>query len=547
MLAARFYAPFEDGASDQDNTLDVASFRCGGAAPSFSLCMPTDSNSSDDESTLGISKGPLSPPISSHFDRRSAIASVALADAAQLQEAQLQLQTHHRVSQFQDALLQIETEERRISHDAAGRFAAETRAFAAEDAQAESQRLAHRDSLLKSLRQSQEQMAALAARKKAEAEAISRRQAEEATQRQEAAAKAEEEQRQQKAEHARRVAESETAAQAAKEAAERQKMVLKQHDKKSSDSISGLASTSDAILSVAATAAKFQQSCAEKLAAAQATVKPFVEDRAMRDIKRSIDKFVTLNVQQISATLEQVQLKAQALAAFVAQHKQVQRTYALLTLAGKLLSQCEVQITRLHSFAFPLAEVAVAVAAAHPDFAHLLLGRLHAVCPLTIPLYWGYRAGGSEPQYLALLGYKPGDSGNNESTDEYVARMQGYVMFYAAFTQSDNPMNPHGLQFAWAYIARLLNSLPPTRITAAALDAFLKVSGYRLAAAYRRQFAKLLEAIQRDFLKELEEHADPDARAVCTRLRTYLQTRQYMSPPEGRNMPRQDASTYERA
>ena len=41
----------------------------------------------------------------------------------------------------------------------------------------------------------------------------------------------------------------------------------------------------------------------------QASVKPFVDDRAMRDKKRAIDKFVTLNVQQISATLEQVGLK----------------------------------------------------------------------------------------------------------------------------------------------------------------------------------------------------------------------------------------------
>ena len=38
----------------------------------------------------------------------------------------------------------------------------------------------------------------------------------------------------------------------------------------------------------------------------QDLVRPFVEDRAMKDKKRSIDKFVTLNVQQIAATLEQV-------------------------------------------------------------------------------------------------------------------------------------------------------------------------------------------------------------------------------------------------
>jgi chemotaxis protein histidine kinase CheA len=37
----------------------------------------------------------------------------------------------------------------------------------------------------------------------------------------------------------------------------------------------------------------------------QAAAQPFVEDRAMRDRKRATDKFVTLNVQQISATLEQ--------------------------------------------------------------------------------------------------------------------------------------------------------------------------------------------------------------------------------------------------
>lgn len=40
----------------------------------------------------------------------------------------------------------------------------------------------------------------------------------------------------------------------------------------------------------------------------QAAVQPFTSDRGMRDKKRAIDKFVTLNVQQISATLEQVGL-----------------------------------------------------------------------------------------------------------------------------------------------------------------------------------------------------------------------------------------------
>ena len=120
-------------------------------------------------------------------------------------------------------------------------------------------------------------------------------------------------------------------------------------------------------------------------------------------------------------------------------------------------------------------------------------------------------------------------------------------MLYAAITQSDNPANPHGLQHAWAYVARLLNALPPTRVTAAALDAFLKVAGYRLAGAYRGQFAKLLAVIEHDFLVKLAEAGDPDARAVGTRLQTFLRMRRYATPPEGRSMPQYDSSSYDRA
>ena len=45
-----------------------------------------------------------------------------------------------------------------------------------------------------------------------------------------------------------------------------------------------------------------------------------------------------------SAACPQVRLKAQALAGFMAAQHGAQRTYALLTLANKLISQCEVQV-----------------------------------------------------------------------------------------------------------------------------------------------------------------------------------------------------------
>lgn len=47
-----------------------------------------------------------------------------------------------------------------------------------------------------------------------------------------------------------------------------------------------------------------------------------------------------------SALRPQIRLKAQALVGFMAAQHGAQRTYALLTLANKLISQCEVQVRR---------------------------------------------------------------------------------------------------------------------------------------------------------------------------------------------------------
>lgn len=308
-----------------------------------------------------------------------------------------------------------------------------------------------------------------------------------------------------------------------------------------------LSSNSDAILSVSSSAAEEYQSRKESFVVVMENIRPFAEDRGMRDIKRSIDKFVTLNVQQISATLDQINAKSRALVSFLHKFTGIQQDYALFALSKKFVSQCEVQITRLHSFAFPLAEVAVAVGNAFPKFVELLIARLQENNPLNVPMYWGYRKGGNELSYLRLLGYKVTDESNVESTDEFISRMQGYIMFYAAFTQSDNSNNNHGLEFAWKYLARLLNSVPPTRVTAAALDSFLKVTGYRLAQTYNVQFMKLIKCIEEDFLRELERQDDPDSKAVYTRLQTYLTSKAFMNAPEGRNIPQHDLSSYDRA
>ncbi len=71
--------------------------------------------------------------------------------------------------------------------------------------------------------------------------------------------------------------------------------------------------------------------------------------------------------------------KAAALSSFLRSLPPAPGAYARLQLAARLVAQCECQVALSHTFAFPLAEVAAAVAAEHPGFLPLLLAKLHHV------------------------------------------------------------------------------------------------------------------------------------------------------------------------
>lgn len=108
--------------------------------------------------------------------------------------------------------------------------------------------------------------------------------------------------------------------------------------------------------------------------------------------------------------------------------------------------------------------------------------------------------------------------------------------------RTDRPLTtglPHSLQMP----CRLQNHLPATRLTAMALEAFLKASGFQMNRIYGRQFKKLLGHIDAAFLPELERQGDPEARPVYSRLRTYMHSCQFQKEPELRRMPVSDEST----
>lgn len=274
--------------------------------------------------------------------------------------------------------------------------------------------------------------------------------------------------------------------------------------------------------------------------------------------KRRLAKFITLQVTQVAGTRAQVAAKAGALTSALASlGPGPARLHALHTLAARLTAQCEAQVALHPASAFPLADVAAAVAAAFPEFDPLLRGRLASACPLTVPAYQPAAPERLDPSGHAFFeanGYERveargvGGGGHTwESSDAYCGRVRGYALFLGALPAAEGAP-PAWLSAGWSYLARLLNALPANRATATALEGFLWSGGAALAAAHGRQFVKLLSLIDAVFLPALAASPDAEtARAVGVRLRAYVHGGGWREVPEGRALPQTDASGSERA
>eukprot|EP00897_Mesotaenium_endlicherianum_P010932 jgi/Mesen1/9868/ME000070S09155 len=296
---------------------------------------------------------------------------------------------------------------------------------------------------------------------------------------------------------------------------------------------------------IAEGAAREEAETMGRLEAARAVALPFEQNEAIRKERKVLERSIIKDVGQIAGTREQVTKKTRdILQKFGNSPHQVPTEFVALTLADKLLSQCESQVQKLPSFAFALAHVAVNVSL------QVLLARLAQVCIYTIPKYLPYTKSNfaSDDAYLTAVGYRE-DEGTFESTDTYVARVTGYITFFAAILQTKAPGGPNanGLARGWAWCARLLNKLPANRVTATALEAFIKVAGFRMYQEYPKPFIKLLQVVVQDFMENLVKDNDPDSRAVSNRLQTYILTEQFKRPPEGYELPQSDASSQLRA
>jgi len=438
-------------------------------------------------------------------------------------------------------------------------------------------------------------VAAAEAAERAEAEARRRRDEEEAQQQQRRKQAEEEEARRKREaeEEARR--KDEQAAKAAAEAAAGAKAQAQAQAAAAAAAAKAALPRPVVIASPSATA--WAEKTAAALAAARSSAAPFMADAspAAKTRRRTVDRAITLAVQQISATTSQVDAKARQIAQLLTSldPQSGERSYGFLAFAARVVAQCECQVALSPAFAFPLAQVVAAVCSGvagvpvtqggeqgEISLLDVVAGRLHAATPLAVPSWVRASAEGHHEK----VGYraKSENSSELESTDDFAARLRGYALFLGALVAAadagrwggqgqQQQQQLQGQQAAtattaaaarargWSFVASALNALPPNRLTAVVLDGFLDAGGHALYGAYGRQFLKLLAALDEFFLPGLEakkneggkgdsNSADADAaRPAAARLRSYLHGGAFRDPPEGSVLPESDASSYDRA
>lgn len=343
--------------------------------------------------------------------------------------------------------------------------------LASHDGAARQQARSARDRSLRELQQSHEKQAAL---QQLHVDRLTQQaaQAQEAARRvQEEAARQEQERRRQKAEAEERAKQEAAVAAAAAEAARKAEAAAAAAATAArpteaaasaaapsagpaaaavSTSAAGVRDPHEAASIIAPGARELEQRCAAKLREAKALVAPLQGDE-WKKMRRDLEKKINVHLQQVAGTQEQVRRKSADVAAMLRDcPAETWRTYAMLVFAGKLMKQCESQVSLQTKSAYPLAAVVVRVSHHFPQLMDLVLATLHDACPLTLPKMYSRKA--LQPgAYFRLMRYREVESDEGggggsgpakrvvESDDAYIERMAGYVALYAAITQVRRP------------------------------------------------------------------------------------------------------------
>uniref|UniRef100_A0A2S2PJA4 mRNA export factor GLE1 n=1 Tax=Schizaphis graminum TaxID=13262 RepID=A0A2S2PJA4_SCHGA len=192
------------------------------------------------------------------------------------------------------------------------------------------------------------------------------------------------------------------------------------------------------------------------------------------------------------------------------------------TLAKKIINIGEQVVSVKTETGFEVASIVTELWKIHPDFGILLYARFKQKCPCLIPYNAVKTNEETDEEFYKSLCYNY-TNGVVEKQDKYVKRMTGIVRLFAAIIVTESKSGKAlGIGQAWMLIAATVNLVPQLDVTAILLHEILIITGYELKQAYGKQFIKMLEYINTNYMKKIEEVTPIGCGGPVQRLKTFI-------------------------
>jgi len=192
------------------------------------------------------------------------------------------------------------------------------------------------------------------------------------------------------------------------------------------------------------------------------------------------------------------------------------------TLAKKIINIGEQVVSVKTETGFEVASIVTELWKTHPDFGILLYARFKQKCPCLIPYNAAKTDEETDEEYYKSLCYNY-TNGVVEKQDKYVKRMTGIVRLFAAIIVTESKSGKAlGIGQAWMLIAATVNLIPQLDVTAIFLYEILIITGHELKQVYGRQFIKMLEYINTNYMKKIDEVTPIGCGGPVQRLKTFI-------------------------
>lgn len=199
--------------------------------------------------------------------------------------------------------------------------------------------------------------------------------------------------------------------------------------------------------------------------------------------------------------------------------------FCMDTLAQKIITYAEEVMCIKTRVAYEISEVIVKLWSTHEQFGKILLAEMKQKCPLLVPFYYPVAKCLSDKKLdYKSFGFKFDSLGNVETHEKYLKRMTGIIRLYAAIIITSSKYNQSvlGLSQAWIFVAGTLNQNPIADITATMLVEFLNITGFSMHQMYGKQYIKLLQYINTNYLKKIIMVTSAGYGGPITRLNSFL-------------------------